>query len=344
MAGSNRYQLGAPVRRRHRHRLRFAGRRFRIEDRNSRLFRGVLQRIEREEPVVAPVDAVDGAVGVGRWIPLVGGELIVRECRRAAPVPHRQDEIPLETLWPRRRRGDIPRGDAIGPVREHLQPARAPEHAHRRAHPCAILPDLHAVIPGRHAGRKSPERRGKFTRRFVAQLVADVAVRFDLVNPVMLRGHFGTDAVSGRPRAREVLLGRNVDERVPVVRRVDLRGCAGIGRRHRGECEPPARCRADWRGIDEAIASHPDLVCGASSREIGQQVPALIVRDDDLPELGGRVGGLRNHPDAGLRAASAPDRSGDIVGIDRNPADVDFARWRLRAKPERRAACQNKRE
>ena len=56
----------------------------------------MFQRIDDQEAVIAPVDAVNRAVGVGGRVALVGRQLVVRERRRTAPVPHRQHEIPLD--------------------------------------------------------------------------------------------------------------------------------------------------------------------------------------------------------------------------------------------------------
>jgi hypothetical protein len=99
-------------------------------------------------------------------------------------------------------------------------------------------------------------------------------------------------------------------------RRIILRGRGLVRRRHRGQVQPPAGLAVDLRGVDEAIAAHPDLVAGL--RKVGQDVAALVVGHDHARELGGQIVGLGDHPDAGLRTARTPHDSADIVVIDRD--------------------------
>ena len=65
-----------------------------------------------------------------------------------------------------------------------------------------------------------------------------------------------------------------------------------------------ARLRPHPRRIDETVAAHPDLVIGL--RQVGNDIAAFIVGDDDLGEAGRQIGGLGDDPDAGLRLLSAP--------------------------------------
>ena len=213
MAGSNRYQLVAPVRRRHRHALRLARRHFRIEYRNPNLLRRMFQRIDDQESVVAPVDAVDRPVGVSGGVAFVGRQLVVRERCRTTPVPHSQYEIALDTLRTRRHRRDVAARDPIRPAGEHVETAPASQAGHHVAHALAVLPDLDACIPCRHARRERPERFRDLARRLVAHLMTDVAVGLDLVDPVVLRAHLGRDTVAGRSCPRKFLLGWNVNQR-----------------------------------------------------------------------------------------------------------------------------------
>ena len=127
-------QLVAPVRRRHRHPLRLSRRDVRIEHRNPDLLRRMLERIDDEEAVVAPIDAVNRTVGVGSRVALVGREFVVCERRRPTPVPHRQHEVALAVPRPRRRGRHIAGSDAIRPAREHLQPALRPSPVTMPAH------------------------------------------------------------------------------------------------------------------------------------------------------------------------------------------------------------------
>ena len=105
--------------------------------------------------------------------------------------------------------------------REHLEATLAAQTGDHVAHALAVLSDLNACVPCGHARRERPERFRDLARGLVAHLVADVAVGFDLIDPVMLRPHLWRDAVAGRPGPREFLLRRNVDQRVPVVGRID---------------------------------------------------------------------------------------------------------------------------
>ena len=68
--------------------------------------------------------------------------------------------------------------------------------------------------------------------------------------------------------------------------------------------------------IDEAIAAHPDVVI--RFRELGNNVAALIVGDDDLAISGGQIFRFRDHPYARFGALRAGDHAADIVGDDFN--------------------------
>ena len=310
-------QLVAPVRRRHRHRLRLARRHLRVEHGNPQFLRRVLQRVDDEEAVVAPVDAVDRAVGVGRRVALVGGQLVVGECGRAAPVPHRQHQVPLAALRARRRRRHLAGGDPVGPPREHLEAALAAEPRNHAAHPAAILSGLHAPIPGLDARRERPERFGDLARRLVAQLVAHVAVGLDLVDPVVLRDHLRRDSVARRSGAGKLAFRRDVDQGVPVAGGIDLRCGARVGRNARRQRQTSPRHGAHRRRIDQSVAADPDAE-GGLGRQVGQEVSPQVVGHDDLAELRGRIGGLGNHPDAGFRSPRACHRPADVVGVDRH--------------------------
>ena len=156
-------------------------------------------------------------------------------------------------------------------------------------------------------------------RRLVAELVAGAAaLRLDVGEPLawlrMLVGH----AVALRPGAGEQALVRNFHHRVPPLRRVVLGRRRGRRRRHRGEIEDFSGRRAHLRRIDQAVAAHPDAVGGL--RQFRQDVAALIVGDDDLGELGGQIGGFRDHPDAGLGALGAAHDAAEIAVADRDTA------------------------
>ena len=197
--------LAAPVRRRPRHDLRLSRRRRRIEHRNPPLRRRVRVRVECQEPVVAPVDAVDRTVGVGAWVALVGRQLIVRERRGPAPLPQRQHEVAFDTLRARRHRRHLAGRDPIRPVRVHRQCGSAPESVDRADHRRAVLPDLRAVVPCVVRRLERAQARRKLACREIAELMADVAAGLDRVDPVVLSQHSRLDAVAVYARAGKLL-------------------------------------------------------------------------------------------------------------------------------------------
>ncbi len=67
-----------------------------------------------------------------------------------------------------------------------------------------------------------------------------------------------------------------------------------------------------WRRSRQAVAAHPQAV--ARFRQVGHHVPSPVVSDDDLPEAGGQIGGLRDHPDTRLGTLGARHDAADVVG------------------------------
>src|SRR6185295_19330067 len=61
--------------------------------------------------------------------------------------------------------------------------------------------------------------------------------------------------------------------------------------------------------IDETVAPHPHAV--VRSRQFGHDEAAAIVGDDDLDEVGGKIPGLGDDPDAGFGTLTALDHAGD---------------------------------
>ena len=234
---------------------------------------------------------------------------------RAAPVPHRQHQIALAALRTGRRLRHLAGGDPIGPPREHLEAALAPEPRDHAAHPAAVLSGLDAAVPCLDARRERPKRLRDLARRLVAHLVAHVAVRLDLVDPVVLSGHLRRDPVAGRSGAGEVAFGRNVDQRVPVAGGVDLRCGARVGCHQRRQRQASPRHGTHRRRVDQAVAADPDAE-GSLGRQVGQEVTPPVVGHDDLAELRGRIVGFGYHPDAGLRPPRARHRAADVVRVD----------------------------
>ena len=95
-----------------------------------------------------------------------------------------------------------------------------------------------------------------------------------------------------------------------------LRGRGVVRRFHGREIEVCAGLAVDLGRIDQAIAAHPDLVFGF--RQIRHHVAPRIVGDDDLGKLGRQVGGLGDHPHAGLGAAGSANDAANIIGVDGN--------------------------
>jgi hypothetical protein len=104
-------------------------------------------------------------------------------------------------------------------------------------------------------------------------------------------------------------------------------------------------------GVSRPRKRHPRLRYNAISRSpaassirIARLTRSCSVASSAISLVQNGSSGFAYHPDAGLRATTARDDSGDIVRVDRNPAHVAAARWRLGAKSERRAGGQNKGE
>ncbi len=264
--------------------------------------------------------AVDLAVGVDRRVAPVGGDLVVQIVGRRAPVPQRDDHVALEPRRARRLRlRQLAGGDAVGPVGEILQRMLGIELADVADHDFGGRTDLHAVGPGRKRAVELAELGFDHARRLVAELVAGAAaLRLDVGEPHRLAAHVGGHSVALRPGAGEQALVRNFHHRVPPLRRVVLGGRSRRRRRHRGEIEDFSGRRPHLRGIDQAVAAHPDAVGGL--RQFRQDVAAFTVGDDDLGEFGGQVGGFRDHPDAGLRALGAAHDPAEVAVADRDTA------------------------
>ena len=172
------------------------------------------------------------------------------------------------------------------------------------------------------------ERRRNVPRRIVADLVAiAAAIGLDEVEPLLLGLEVFRDAVALVAGSGEAALVRHADHRGPVNRRVVLR-CRGQARRnHGGQIERLPRLRRHLLGIDQAIAAHPDPVAGFW--QVGDDVAAALVGDDDLGEAGAEITGLGDDPDPGLRAKPAGDGPADRLVVNRD------RRWVACFRPSR---------
>jgi hypothetical protein len=150
----------------------------------------------------------------------------------------------------------------------------------------------------------------------------------------MLRPHLRRDSVTRRACAREFVFSRDVDQRVPVARRVDAGRSASVRCSTHGQRESPSRRRSNWRRVNEAIPSNPDVE-GRFGREVGYQVTTLVIGHDDLAEPGRRLRCFGDDPHACFRSARARDYARDVISVDRDLVDRAALRL-LRRQPHRR--------
>ena len=122
-------------------------------------------------------------------------------------------------------------------------------------HLAAGLAGLDAPRPGLFGRFELAQRRRQRARGDVAELVAaDAAVILDRVEPIGLLGFFRDVAL-----AAELIGARDLEHRVPIDRRIILRGRRIVRRRHGGQVELLAGIGIDHGGIDQAVAAHPHL-------------------------------------------------------------------------------------
>src|SRR6476620_4151253 len=95
---------------------------------------------------------VQTTIGVLPRLLLVGRNLVVHERVVRTPVPHGDDGIPFDALWPRRRNRGFTLADAIGPFGEHLQCEGTIQTARCAAHAAAANAGLEAIVPRFHRG------------------------------------------------------------------------------------------------------------------------------------------------------------------------------------------------
>ena len=119
--------------------------------------------------------------------------------------------------------------------------ARAGVHAprrHRAGHRAAAHAELRAIDP-RFLGRLEAEmiHVAERARDLVAELVAEIAAALDVEDPVRLRRHGRRNAVAGVAGARELIRGRRLQQRQPVVAGIHLRRFGGRARDLRREIQ-----------------------------------------------------------------------------------------------------------
>ena len=312
-------RLVAPVRGRRGWRLIRGARRVRIARADLDHARGVRLRIDDRQVVAALFErAVDRSVGVDRRVPLVGRDRVVQIDLRVRPIPHRHDDVALDALRARRRRGgQLALGDAVGPVGIHRERAGAAHLREAGAHAAAGLAGLDAAIP-RHLRvlELAEDARGNRARGRATQLVAaGAAVGVDdVADPLALALDVRRDAVALVTGAGEIALGRQLQQREPVERRVVLRGGLLVGRRRRLQVDDLSRLGLHLRRVDQPVAADPHVVLAC--RQVGDDVPAAVVGDDALDQARRCASRFRDHPDAGLGAIGARDHAANIVVIN----------------------------
>ena len=275
----------------------------------------VLLLVENDELAVAGADGVIGTVGVHRGVLLVGGDLVVHEGVVVAHVPQREDDVALDSLRARRRGRHLAGSDAIRPIGENVERTFALP-GQERVHGGTAGAGTEAPLPGIAGCFQTGLTRIDVIQRpgeLVAELMAEVAIGLDGVNPVVLRLHEGRETVSAGSGTREHGRGRRLEQRQPVVAGVDLGGfLGGLGGIDVEHDVVRVGLHLGLGGIAEAVAADPHLIGGVGELRKGEA--ALIVGDDDLDEPGGELIGLGDDPDAGLGTFFALDRAGDVAG------------------------------
>ncbi len=285
----------------------------------------MVHRIEDGEVIRAELQRpVDQAVGVHAGIAAVAGYLVVEIRFRVGPIPLGDHEVPLHALRPRRCRRRFTGGDPVGPVREHRQGALAAELLKGAAHLAAGLSGLDPPVPRGGRGREATERRRNLPGSPAPQLVTrEAGARLQDAEKLRLGSECGRDAVSRGSGARELARLRHVEQGEPVAGGVVLRGGLRVRRWDRGEVLPPARGGRLLGRVHQPVPPDPDAV--VRLREVGQQVAAPLIGDDDPGEPGGEVAGFRDHPDSGLRSRGAGDHAADIVSVHLDRLAVERA-------------------
>ena len=227
------------------------------------------------------------------------------------PVAQRDDDVALDALRPRRLgKRQLALRHALGPVAEILERHAAELAGGDGHHVLAGLAGLDAAHPGFlvRLDRVHVELRNRAGRELAELMAADAAV---VLHAVEIVGDLHVRRT--RPCCRRLRI-RDLHHRVPVDRRIVFRRRRLVRRRHRGQIELLAGLALHLRRVDEAVAAHPDVVVGL--RQIGDDVAALIVGDDDLDVAHRQVARFRDHPDAGLRTLRPAHDAADVVVVD----------------------------
>src|SRR5262245_3720627 len=83
---------------------------------------------------------------------------------------------------------------------------------------------------------------------------------------------------------------------------------------HSREIEVLTRLCPHLRRVDQAVAANPYAV--VDRRQVGNDVTALFVGDDDLGKFGWKIDALSNDPYTSFGPVRTADNAADIVAID----------------------------
>ena len=157
----------------------------------------------------------------------VARDQIVQVLLLVHPVAQRDDDVALDALRPLRLRvRQLALGDAVGPVAEVLE-RRIAEVGQLAEHLLAGLARLHAPLPRLCPGGERAKRCGMVRVDFWPSWWQPMQPLFFIaVEPLDLRRRVADAAL-----AVELLGGRDLQHRVPVDRRVVLRGGGRVRRR-----------------------------------------------------------------------------------------------------------------
>src|SRR5438876_6240191 len=116
-------------------------------------------------------------------------------------------------------------GDLVGPVRKHLESARPADLGESRVHSITGLPGLNSPLPSRSRIRECAQRLGNFAGRSVAHLMATgAAVRADdVADPFALASPGCGNSISVLPVSWKLVCPRQLQQRIPILRRIILR-------------------------------------------------------------------------------------------------------------------------
>ena len=188
--------------------------------------------------------AVKRPVRIDGRVATVRRDQVMQVVLFGGPLPGADDEVALDPLRPRRLGlRQLALGDAIGPLAVVLERRAAEIPRQLVSHLLTGLAGLNAAHPGFFSRLELAERRRDCAGRQLAQLMtADAADVLHLLEPVGL-GEFVRNAVL----AVELTGLRDLQHRVPVDRRIILRGRRLVRRHHRGQVEGRARLAVHLR-------------------------------------------------------------------------------------------------